>query len=462
MISGELLPEERIISYIPILVEPVKDKVVLKYIMWIGICMNLDNDHMDREMLKVIQPLRSEEVIESGIKKYRDGVIPKHVHEDLSSGKCLKVILDYSTEGFWDIDFAYVSTIFGVEPTKLMWLSGIWNPKFLGANNEVTVIWRNFWECFVNSINERTEPNSLEYIFHEDRTINESTLTKGLRRQIQDIKDLKIRKYHGLSYNRQPRKHRLYVLTRLKSEGIIDRTAYSWGKCLRNDPHWEMVGLEREKASGYLTDKDDESFLEMINSPKVEFKNEDLTYNKADNINFDHIKDCYFQIINETDFENAEILEKNKQVCYENGIEPTPFLSEKSYKPFISGMPFVIFGQSGTVKALRRQGYDVYDNWINHDYDNIIDDVERFQAAMDETIRLSLIPKETWSDMLSDMLPYIESNIAQLNKNSIATRASTEFGKFMTNYDITGHTVRLPIAYPDPLVIRATFLHYFD
>ena len=140
----------------------------------------------------------------------------------------------------------------------------------------------------------------------------------------------------------------------------------------------------------------------------------------------------------------------------ENGIQPTPFLSEKSYKPFISGMPFVTFGQTGTVKALRKQNYNCYDKWINHDYDDIIDDAERFQAALDETIRLSLIPKETWSAMLNDMLPYIKSNADQLNKNSLAMMRHTEFGKFVVNYDTKGHTVRQN-TYPDPEVLKCCF-----
>ena len=448
--------DTRTVSYHPVLVEPNEDEIILKYIMWIGLGNHklLDKEHLNGKMLKKCQPDRTDEIVESGIKKYRDGVIPKHVHEDLSSGKCLKVILDYSSEGYPDIDFGYVSKIFGIESSKLMWITGIWDPKFLDADNEITVIWRNFWECFVNSINERTEPNSLEYIFHEDRTINESTLTKGLRQQLQDIKELKTRKYHGLSYNRQPHDHRVHLITRLKTEGIIDRTSYSWGgmdtetRVYWKDPHNIDKELRVSKEDGFLTELDDESYFETIKSSRIEFKNEDLTYNKADSINFDHIKDCYFQIITETMLINAKPLE--------NGIQPTPFLSEKSYKPFISGMPFVTFGQTGTVKALRKQNYNCYDKWINHDYDDIIDDAERFQAALDETIRLSLIPKETWSAMLKDMLPYIKSNAGQLNKNSLVTMSHTEFGKFAVNYDTKGLTVRQNI-YPDPEVLKNCF-----
>jgi len=448
-------PMTRTISYHPILVESNEDKIILNYVMWVGLGAHesLDQEHLGRYMLQKNQPDRTDEVVESGIKKYRDGVIPKHVHEDLSSGKCLKVILDYSSEGYYDIDFGYVSKIFGIEPSKLMWITGIWDPKFLDADNEVTIIWRNFWECFLNqAVNERTELNSLEVMFSEDRQVEESVTVKGLRQQLQDIKELKTRKYHGLSYNRQPHYHRIHLITRLKTEGVIDQTAYSWGGVRYNDYWKDPDNIDKElrlsKEAGFLSDSDDESYFKTIKSPRIEFKGEDLTHNKAHSINFDHIKDCYFQIITETMIINAKPLE--------NGIKPTPFLSEKSYKPFISGMPFVMFGQTGTVKALRKQNYNCYDKWINHDYDDIIDDAERFQAALDETIRLSLIPTETWNIMLKDMLPYIKSNIDQFNTNSIRTMRHLEFGKFTVNYDTKGLTVRQEI-YPDAEVLKYCF-----
>ncbi|MBC8409204.1 MAG: hypothetical protein H8E12_10855 [Rhodobacteraceae bacterium] len=451
-------PMTRTISYHPVLVKPNEDEIILKYVMWIGLGahISLDRKHLGRYILQKNNPDRTDEIIESGIKKYRDGVIPKHVHEDLSSGKCLKVILDYSSEGYYDIDFGYVSKIFGIEPSKLMWITGIWDPKFLDEGNEITIIWRNFWERFLNQkLNEKTELNSLEVVFNEDRQVKESVAVKGLRQQLQDIKELRTRKYHGLCYNRQPHNHRIQLMTRLKSEGVIDQTAYSWGGLYQGDEesYWsDPLNVDNElrvhKENGFLTDLDDEAFLETIKSPRIEFEGEDLTHNKAHSINFDHIKECYFQIITETMFINAKPLE--------NGIQPTPFLSEKSYKPFISGMPFVMFGQTGTVKALRKQNYNCYDRWINHDYDDIIDDAERFQAALEETVRLSLIPTETWNSMLKDMLPYIKTNISQFNKNSIETMSHTEFGKFSVNYDTDGLTVRQEI-YPDPDVLKYCF-----
>ena len=436
----------RQIQYVPILVDSSDNEVNLTYVMVIPLDVGSDVDHLDENQLKN-EAIRTEKTISTGIAKYRDSLIPKHVHEDLASGKCRKIILDYSLEGYWDIDWNYISTLFGIPLSKIVWVTSIWDPKFLDENNEVTVVFTNQWERFLHGHIERTVPNSLEIILPGDRPIDNCPIIQGLAQQIKDIRDLKIRKYHGLSYNRVPHMHRLYLLTKIKTKGLIDSTAYSWGG-LQNATLWSNPGyveleLEAGKEKGYLNQFDDESFRELVKLNRVVFPGEELETNKAHSINFDHIKDCYFQIISETKVINA------KQSA--NGTVPTPFLSEKSYKPFISGMPFVMWGQMGTVQALRRQKYNCYDNWINHEYDSIIDNGKRMEALMTEVERLYAIPPEQWSIMLKEMLPTIEQNINQFNTNGNTFSLNTDFGEFTYIFDEYGQMHRETII--DPYVL---------
>lgn len=149
----------------------------------------------------------------------------------------------------------------------------------------------------------------------------------------------------------------------------------------------------------------------LLASPKKQFPNEDLCINQADNIQFDHIKECYFQIISET-------------IALDT--HPYVFLSEKSYKPFVSGMPFVIWGLTGSVNQLRKMGYSTFDEWINHDYDNYGDIDERFNALVKEIKRLYAIPPQQWSIMLKEMLPEIEKNLEYIrtyHKNLLQARS---------------------------------------
>jgi hypothetical protein len=124
---------------------------------------------------------------------------------------------------------------------------------------------------------------------------------------------------------------------------------------------------------------------------------EDLTINKAFDMNYSHIHDTYYQVITETLYE-----------------QPGIFLSEKAYKPFLSCQPFVLCGQSGTVNVLRLQGYDVYDTWINHEYDNIIDNKKRMSVIMKEILRLNSLSHNEWTKMLKEMLPTIKKNLRNL------------------------------------------------
>jgi hypothetical protein len=117
--------------------------------------------------------------MEQGKKKYRDTLIPKFVHKDLASGRCVKLILDYSLEGFHKVDWDYISELFGVEQSKIVWLTSVTNPEWMDAQSDVTVLYHNFWEQFVNSLTNRNVQTTIEY-------------QEGLRQQFKDIEKLEI------------------------------------------------------------------------------------------------------------------------------------------------------------------------------------------------------------------------------------------------------------------------------
>ena len=63
-------------------------------------------------------------------------------------------------------------------------------------------------------------------------------------------------------------------------------------------------------------------------------------------------------------------------------------LTEKSIKPLISGTPFVILGVMGIVDLLRKQGFDVLDDIIDHGYDNERNKTKRLIKLVEELKRL--------------------------------------------------------------------------
>lgn len=142
-------------------------------------------------------------------------------------------------------------------------------------------------------------------------------------------------------------------------------------------------------------------YLIEINDKIVEH-DVSLDINPAFVFNWDHIFNTNFQLITET-----------------NADSDSTFLSEKSFKPFASGQPFVMWGDVYTVNALRESGYDTYDQWINHSYDTETDNAKRLQMVIKEVERLCAITESDWLDMLYDMLPTIVKNNRNfMNSNS--------------------------------------------
>jgi hypothetical protein len=62
------------------------------------------------------------------------------------------------------------------------------------------------------------------------------------------------------------------------------------------------------------------------------------------------------------------------------------FLTEKTYKCIKFGQPFVIVGPPNSIAILRSRGYRVFDHVIDHSYDTITDNTERW-LALRATIR---------------------------------------------------------------------------
>jgi len=62
--------------------------------------------------------------------------------------------------------------------------------------------------------------------------------------------------------------------------------------------------------------------------------------------------------------------------------------TEKTLKAILAGIPFVIFGNVGTVDLMRETGFDVFDGIVDHGYDLCEDPADRFEAAWAESCRL--------------------------------------------------------------------------
>jgi hypothetical protein len=88
----------------------------------------------------------------------------------------------------------------------------------------------------------------------------------------------------------------------------------------------------------------------------------------------EHFEDSYLNVILETHLDCDQ----------SNGV----FLTEKTFKPIKHSQPFIIFGAVGTIARLQQMGYRTFDHVINHSYDSVEDNTQRWDMACREFERL--------------------------------------------------------------------------
>jgi hypothetical protein len=91
----------------------------------------------------------------------------------------------------------------------------------------------------------------------------------------------------------------------------------------------------------------------------------------------EHFEDSYLNVVLETHLD-----------CDQSG---GVFLTEKTFKPIKHSQPFIIFGAVGTIEKLRQMGYRTFDHVIDHSYDSIEDNTQRWDCAFKEFQRLMTV-----------------------------------------------------------------------
>jgi len=97
------------------------------------------------------------------------------------------------------------------------------------------------------------------------------------------------------------------------------------------------------------------------------------------------------------------------------------FLTEKTFKPIKNAQLFVILGPAGSIKQLKKMGYRTFDHVVDHSYDNIENNTDRWASAMQEAERLILhehlhsLYVESEKDILHNQQLFLRSKSNRLN-----------------------------------------------
>jgi hypothetical protein len=147
--------------------------------------------------------------------------------------------------------------------------------------------------------------------------------------------------------------------------------------------------IDRSNQFGHI-----DHFLKYKVSPEM-WKQLDGGFQRLKSKNFNRARTTDYIVYNERNISNYNdnLLPYYDQVKVEiiTGTmfgEPTPHINEKEMQG-IYGCNFILFlNTPGTVEWLRQQGFDVFDDVVNHAYNDIVDPSERLIRAFEDNIHL--------------------------------------------------------------------------
>ncbi len=168
-------------------------------------------------------------------------------------------------------------------------------------------------------------------------------LSKSYEKPIEEININTHFKKLYFSLNRHPRSHRSIIMDTLCKNELLDFGLVSWNK-LSNEWH-EPFKFECWEEKKLVLDMFDD-----IN--EVDRANERVDFNT----NFLLNNGCLFNVVGETLTSNYDV-----------------FISEKTYKNFLIGQPFISIGPIHHNQQLKNMGFKIYDEIFDYSYDSEID-----------------------------------------------------------------------------------------
>lgn len=293
--------------------------------------------------------------------------IPNIIRKQINAGK-VKVLVFHALEGYHSINMNYVKKLLGVEPSSVIFLTGDYRYNTPVTDpSGITLMWINYWERSCAGLGMHTPQNIKSYL---DKYKN-------------DLVQNETRKYMNTFYNRRIRDHRINAMSVLHKENLLDTMIWSWGGSVDqyttvqlnnvNEATNDFIRYQYVNYTGIEYTDSIKEVLSWGNLQNGKESTEDLHINLVNTINIDHLSDTYYQFICETWATND-----------------TTFLSEKSFKPFLLGQPFLTWADVGTVSALKQLGYDTFDDVFSHSYDSTEDTKLRLLELRDEIKRVNL------------------------------------------------------------------------
>jgi hypothetical protein len=189
-----------------------------------------------------------------------------------------------------------------------------------------------------------------------------------------------------MCHNRSPKPHRYGLLALMMKNNIINEIdwslVYGWyrKKQLKYNPDYSFYSPIFDKGECDML-KNEIDYLNNIDIKKSNFETEKDWFDDIE----DHAQVQWKNIYENRTFESSYVNIVTES-CYD---KPEIHITEKSMKPFYFYQLPIFVSSYNHVKMLKdRFGFDLFDDIINHDYDNEPDDKKRFILVFNEIMRL--------------------------------------------------------------------------
>lgn len=225
----------------------------------------------------------------------------------------------------------------------------------------------------------------------------------------------KQRNKHFLCLNAKDRNHRKYTYWYLHLNDILKKTHVSY--IARGGLNSPRDGLEfcqsiKEKREYQKFFKD--FTPKVLDVPTEEVDKQDRQ------VDLYYVKDSYINIVTETWFEDTHPFYR--------------FITEKTWKPILWCQPFIIVGNSGSLRTLRKRGFFTFPEIFDESYDEIGDDHERMRRVMSEIKRLSEKPIDEIHQMYVDVYPKLKYNFNRMWNYDYTSEFLDTFGTIEVIY----------------------------
>lgn len=188
------------------------------------------------------------------------------------------------------------------------------------------------------------------------------------------------------------RAHRIDLVSRLYNKNLMDQGLVSF-RCPDKDDLVRTI----EDCQWYTNES-----LDIFNQEKHKLKTlivdtDNVNGTLSANVDLTSSRKAFVQIVTETDF-------------YKDKLH----LTEKVFKPIVSGQPFLLLAGQGNLAYLREYGFKTFGDYWDEGYDNIADPGERVGAVVKIVEDLSNLTHTQQQNMRRDMQHIIEFNFNHL------------------------------------------------